>query len=79
MLRVVNRFVLTLLMLLTLKFLTYCQGGEGKDEGGRRKDEAKAPREWGIALITGHWYYYQWGGRCSLARVWLGWRSTRRA
>jgi len=27
MLRAVNSFVLTLLTLLTLKFLTYCQGG----------------------------------------------------
>jgi len=35
MLRALNRFVLTLLTLLTLKFLTYCQGGGG----GRRKDE----------------------------------------
>jgi len=47
MLRAVKKFVLTLLTLLTLKFLTYCQGGLRKDEGGRMKDEAKAPRKLG--------------------------------
>jgi len=38
MLRAANSFVLTLLTLLTLKFLTYCQGGHRKDEGERWKD-----------------------------------------
>ncbi|HVC94007.1 MAG TPA: hypothetical protein VND64_09970 [Pirellulales bacterium] len=37
--------MLTLLTLLTLKFLTYCQGGGGEDEGWMKTKGGRGPRQ----------------------------------